>query len=807
MNSRRNITPNRSGLPGRSPSCTPHAPREVCITLASRNVTRSVTSTLGPARGTGSASVFGRAVIANTGKASTTHTFKSRPAGGTYCAILAALLLGGLAMPTKVYSRDTAGTEATTCNFPTLRAEHKYARSLLENAMRYVAAESQTVDAASGYPVEGWNHEPGRGLCLRSFTQITAIGEWIEVHADVATGLADTPFLSREHALDRLTQVIASLRRDQKDPALSSHGLLGNFLGLSAEGRLGPLCGDVDKSSFITAFGPKRGEAVWQALLAKGWLVTQANGREANVLRGAGYGDACFDGPLAPYRERADRKKIMAILDQRVVAIVFGDNANLTTSIGKAVGALLAPSVKNQPKVAAVRREMEQFLEDQREGYTALYDAKAGMFSFGWDARRNRPLGWWDAQGRWQTGYMDYMVNEFRGPATFVVVRFGLPTSALKNLGFKIKSSTTDGGDATYALAPWDGSAFQALGLGLSMMELDYPGWRRMLQNVVDIELDYSARKRLPGFLSESYTGDGLQYSGSVGIPDIAVNAAPRITNAASLYTLGVAYMVAPAKIEQFLSTNWPAISKLLTDHGPWEGFNIAKNEPIQIQTTAHTLSLVLGLLGTGSANMQRYLEFKGLGPSLSAIYKPGAKVDLLADDKRVFAWSNGGCTLTTERKNHEFHVTSSGACQIGIAFVTPQPHGENLSSALVTLRYRCRGTAGEAVLCFKASEGPPGPGPCIPNELFTRFRDTGEREEEIQVLLPATPGLSEIKEVVITYGHQQNRPVDLTITRLSFAPYDETVKVQAARQRDARGAERKVVLAIPAGGSPTVRR
>ena len=78
------------------------------------------------------------------------------------------------------------------------------------------------------------------------------------------------------------------------------------------------------------------------------------------------------------------------------------------------------------------------------------------------------------------------------------------------------------------------------------MAELDRPSWRTLLENVVDVEIDYATRHRLPGFLSESYTGEGVQYTGSVGIPDITVSPRPRITDAASLYTLGAAYSVAP---------------------------------------------------------------------------------------------------------------------------------------------------------------------------------------------------------------------------------------------------------------------
>ena len=44
-----------------------------------------------------------------------------------------------------------------------------------------------------------------------------------------------------------------------------------------------------------------------------------------------------------------------------------------------------------------------------------------------------------------------------------------------------------------------------------------------------------------------------------------------------------VSLMIAPAKIEQFLAANWPVVSKLLTDHGPWEGFD-AKRQAVELR-------------------------------------------------------------------------------------------------------------------------------------------------------------------------------------------------------------------------------
>jgi hypothetical protein len=201
----------------------------------------------------------------------------------------------------------------------------------------------------------------------------------------------------------------------------------------------------------------------------------------------------------------------MDLLDERVVLLVFIDNANLSGSAAKSFGALLRPAIRDRPEAAKLRHELEQFLDVQRDGYARLYDAKAGQFYFGWDATKDRLFGWTNLEGNWTTGHVDYLVNEFRGPATFIVARFGFPLDAIKNLSFKMKPYALRDGREIYVLAPWEGSAFQALGLELSFSEWDRPGWRELLRNVVDVEIDYCMRNKLPGFLSESYTGEGVE--------------------------------------------------------------------------------------------------------------------------------------------------------------------------------------------------------------------------------------------------------------------------------------------------------
>jgi hypothetical protein len=567
-----------------------------------------------------------------------------------------------------------------------------------------------------------------------------------------------------------LTRAVKSLRQDQQDPELSAYGLLGNFLDVAAGKRLGPLASDVQKRRFLDAFGPQEGETIWKALQAKGWLSVRPDGREAAIQRGGSYGADHFDGPLAPYGAKTMKERILAILDRRVVMVVFGDNANLSTSVAKTLGALLLPELKDQPRIVALRQELELFLDNQQEGYARMVDAKVGLFYFGWDATRDRWFGWEDLQGKWKTGHMDYLVNEFRGPATLVVLRCGLPTETIANLGFKMKPYRTQAGREIYALAPWEGSAFQAMGLELSLMGPNCPTWGTLLNNVVDIEIDYATRKKLPGFLSECYTGVGLQYTGDVGIPEISVSPRPRITDAASLYSLGAAYTIAPDKIEQFLAANWPTISKLLTQHGPWEGFNVTQQAPIEFETSAHTFSLILGFLGTGSTHMKRYLDSRGLHQRLTEMFEPGEPVNLLSEPTQVFAWADKESTITSARQKSAFQVQGDRAHQLGIAFVPGRPKGVNLSGGLLRLRYRSTQALAPVLIALKpASTLPEG---LIANEITVHLADTKGQDKVIQVPLPATPGLTQIREVVLTYGPDKSgTPIDLTITQLESTP------------------------------------
>ena len=645
--------------------------------------------------------------------------------------------------------------------FPLVKPEHAHMQTLLANAMGYLKPEHGLVDPASGYPVEGWNQDSERGLYLRSFTQLTAIGEWIEILANIAAGYADNPYISREEALNRLSHAVSSLLADQTDPAVSAKGLLGNFLGFGPAGRIGPLSDEVEKQKFVDAFGEEQAVQIWDALVARKWIFPQQDGSFAKVPRKGEYGDKFFTGELAPFAESNLCAQIMAVLDTRVVQIIFGDNANLTASAAKAFGALRHSSVKADPVAVQLCEQLEQFIARQEEGYRYLYDEPSGTFTFGWNATKDRFAGWEDSNGKWITGRMNYFVNEFRGPLCFVVQRFDFPADAVKNSGFKIKPYRMTDGRDLYTLATWHGSSFQSLGLSLFMQELDAPGWRENLENSVAINLDFSSRNKLPGFLSEAYSGNGVEYTGDIGIPDVAVTDHPRITDAPSLYTLGVAYEVTPDQVEELLSKHWKSIQQLFTGHGPWEGFNTTQNQVIEFQTAAHTLALILGGIGSAEENMQRYLTWQGV-TSLSKVQGgESVAVDLL-DGPQWISWSPASDSLESLHWKNGFRLRGDAVRNGAVTVKLPKP--VSLSNGALLIHYRAARPLNTVITL---AGGPMA----FQNEIFARF-DVAESEKEIRIPLPATPGLENVAELVVRFGDQLAPvPVDLTLSGFEFVP------------------------------------
>ncbi len=641
-----------------------------------------------------------------------------------------------------------------------LLAHQPLSRALFENAIKYINPDNGIIDNMSGYPVEGWNNDAV--INLRTFTQLTAIGEWVELLADIIAGQADNQYISTEQATVLLRKVVDSLLVDQENAELSFKGLLVNFMGFENGRRVGPLVSTVAKTDFYKLFGKKRGEDIWQALREKKWLVCDENADSATVKRGGKYGRKYFTGVLLPYADDAVREKIMTILDQRGVTVIFGDNVNLTASVAKGIGALLNSSMRNEQDIIRLRERMENFIENQRDGYNYFYDKDAGSFAFGRNVSAGHFIGWKIDTGEWVVGRMNYFINEFRGGWMFVVLRFGLPEQAIRSGSITLKPYLLRDGKELYVPAAWDGSAFQILGLSLFMQERTTPGWRELLRNAAMAEVDYSERHKLPGFLSEAYSGCGNEYTGKIGIPELAVTKEKRITDAPSLYTLGVAYSILPGVMDAFMNNNRESIFRLFTEHGPWEGFNTTKKSIIKFQTTAHTLSLILGLIDTGNENMMSYLKMRKLQDKMYRNTANRESVNYLKCN--IFGWNGNGGKISVANEDGKCVVRGENIGDAYLAVVSEK--AVDLRGGKLCIRYKAGRSLEGCILQFKSSAGE-DMDKLNNNAVINFYAD--DKPHDLEIPIPPVPGMSDVKELVFMLVDKESRAkVDLTIEKFN---------------------------------------
>ena len=112
--------------------------------------------------------------------------------------------------------------------------------------------------------------------------------------------------------------------------------------------------------------------------------------------------------------------------------MVFGDNANLSISVARTAAGADAPGARRRPEdPPSPTPSNASSTISGRATPTCTTPGGHVQLRLG---RQPRPVPRLrDEHGSWRKGYMDFLGNEFRGPASFVVVRFGLPTDALEN--------------------------------------------------------------------------------------------------------------------------------------------------------------------------------------------------------------------------------------------------------------------------------------------------------------------------------------------------------------------------------------
>lgn len=432
--------------------------------------------------------------------------------------------------------------------------------------------------------------------------------------------------------------------------------------------------------------------------------------------------------------------------------VMFGDNANLSSALATAIGALSRDTLDKDTVVQSIKKKMKAFLSNQKAGYQFLYDSNEGQFHRGWNFSGKY----------WESGHHNYFGDEFRSGILFVMLEYGFPTTVYEGLDVQIEDYPMSNGTTVYTVAPYDGSASQMLWPALTLPEINHPALAKMLKGFVNLSLDFSKQRNLPGFLAASYTGID-RYSGSVGIAAIAVNSRNRNEKVASLYTLGAARMLEPKKVDSFLSKILKGHPDLKTSHGLWDG--VDKNgRAIKEQTVASVTSFLLGLIGRGPQQMTRYLKDRGLYAALLQVWKSGGTADLIKDSTNSFTWGNAQGRKVSP---YQYEITAPAFGTKAKAFTAWVQNNVNLSGRKLVIGYQSNMDLGNVKLEFKKCPQ----GNCSQEQRLAlqinhlALKNTRGQEKSITIDLPPTPALSGIDEVVAVVSGGTGKSLKLTVS------------------------------------------
>ncbi len=110
------------------------------------------------------------------------------------------------------------------------------------------------------------------------------------------------------------------------------------------------------------------------------------------------------------------------------------------------------------------------------------------------------------------------------------------------------------------------------------------------------------------------------------------------------------------------------------------------------------------------------------------------------------------------------------------MTFAVPQEHGASLSNGTLVIRYRSATDVPDAAISFARVKGDPLPPPAIPVEIFVRLKQTPG--DTIEVVLPATPALTGIGEVSLTFRNRDGEPsLDVAISGFEFVPFPSVLE------------------------------
>ena len=293
--------------------------------------------------------------------------------------LLAAFLLVAAATSTRAEAGSTGAARPGSGSRPS-RAEHRHARALLANAMRYARPGEQDGRPGLGLSVRGL--EPGPEAGPLPPLVHPADGDR-PVHGAARRtsppARATRPYLSRDAGPRRTGPPGQEPAPGPARPAARARracsGTSSTWPPASGSARWPPTSRSTSSS---TRSARRRARRSGRPSQAKGWIVpAERRPRGRRSSEPPTYGWDHFDGPLAPFaRRRHEAEDHGHPRPARRHGRLRRQRQPLGLGREDDRRPAAARRSRTGPRSRELRRELEQFLDAQREGYAQLYDAE-----------------------------------------------------------------------------------------------------------------------------------------------------------------------------------------------------------------------------------------------------------------------------------------------------------------------------------------------------------------------------------------------------------------------------------------------
>ncbi|WP_413111707.1 hypothetical protein [Thaumasiovibrio sp. DFM-14] len=312
-----------------------------------------------------------------------------------------------------------------------------------------------------------------------------------------------------------------------------------------------------------------------------------------------------------PYEIEGD--KLEKNVDEIVPAV---DNANFMFSLTAVAGAYMD---SDNPEKRDIVRRIEAIFDNQKEGWSKIYDSSRGLLRAGWTTTNDRAIPY----------HIDRMANESRlAPLWAALITNDMGQNAVPQKAFtnmELYTAEYTYGGATYnPILTWDGSYFQAMLPAIWLNERDLVPDYTMFEDMTYLHMVYAKEHNIPMVSASATTDDRYEPFGVPFLSESKVKFGNEIHDGktGTPHAVALAYIIDPSMSVHALKNLKAFYPEVETEFGWFDA--VDSNGRIGTKILSLDQGMFVGAFLAESINkdVHHYLEARGYMDQVVEMYQ-----------------------------------------------------------------------------------------------------------------------------------------------------------------------------------------